>query len=211
MRRTLAQGRFSPRPRASRIVRKYSWTGTVALTEDGGGHLESREQSAAFGIDFQNADRFNFDYGGYYELLPAPFRIASDVTLPAGGYRYRDVRVGFTRAQLNPVSGSVSVEHGTFYNGHKTTFGVSSGRVNLATRFSVEPTYSINRAELVQGSFTTHLAGARATWTASPLMFTSAFLQYNSSNHALSANVRLRWEYRPGANCSSSTTRIATR
>jgi hypothetical protein len=107
--------------------------------------------------------------------------------------------VGFTRAQLNPISGSVSVEHGTFYNGHKTTFGVSSGRVNLATRFSVEPTYSINRVELVQGSFTTHLAGARTTWTPTPLMFTSAFLQYNSSNHALSANVRLRWEYRPGS------------
>jgi hypothetical protein len=171
----------------------------VTLTEDGDGRLESREQSAAFGIDFQNADRFNLDYGGYYELLPAPFRIASDVTLPAGGYRYRDVRLGFTRAQLNPISGSVSVEHGTFYNGHKTTFGVSSGRVNLATRFSVEPTYSINRVELVQGSFTTHLAGARATWTASPLMFTSAFLQYNSSSHALSANLRLRWEYQPGS------------
>jgi len=63
----------------------------------------------------------------------------------------------------------------------------------------VEPTYSINRVELVQGSFTTHLAGARATWTASPLMFTSAFLQYNSSSHALSANLRLRWEYQPGS------------
>jgi hypothetical protein len=30
-------------------------------------------------------------------------------------------------------------------------------------------------------------------------MFTSALLQYNSSSHALSANVRLRWEYRPGS------------
>ena len=199
MRRTFAQGRFSPRPRASTLIRKYSWTGTVALVEDGSGRLESREQSAAFGVDFQNADRFNLDYGAFYELLPAPFRIASGVTLPAGGYRYSDLRIGFTRAQLHRISGSVSAEHGTFYNGHKTTFGVSSGRVNLATRVSVEPTYSINRVELVQGSFTTHLAGARATWTPTPLMFTSAFLQYNSSNHALSANVRLRWEYRPGS------------
>jgi hypothetical protein len=72
MRRTLAQGRFSPRPRASTLIRKYSWTGTVTLSEDGDGRLESREQSAAFGIDFQNADRFNLDYGAYYELLPAP-------------------------------------------------------------------------------------------------------------------------------------------
>jgi hypothetical protein len=169
------------------------------VIENGSGHLESREQSAAFGIDFQNADRFSLDYGGYYELLPAPFRIAPGVTLPAGGYRYHDTRLSFTRAQLHKISGTVSAEYGPFYNGHKTTLGASGGRVNLATRLSVEPTYSVNQVDLLQGSFTTHLAGTRATWTATPLMFTSAFLQYNSSTHALSANVRLRWEYRPGS------------
>jgi len=32
-----------------------------------------------------------------------------------------------------------------------------------------------------------------------PLMFASALLQYNSGNHAVTTNVRLRWEYRPGS------------
>jgi len=30
-------------------------------------------------------------------------------------------------------------------------------------------------------------------------MFTSALLQYNSSTHTMDANVRFRWEYRPGS------------
>ncbi len=30
-------------------------------------------------------------------------------------------------------------------------------------------------------------------------MFVSALIQYNSSNNALSTNVRLRWEYQPGS------------
>ena len=30
-------------------------------------------------------------------------------------------------------------------------------------------------------------------------MFASALLQYNSGNNTVSANVRLRWEYRPGS------------
>jgi hypothetical protein len=51
----------------------------------------------------------------------------------------------------------------------------------------------------VQGDFTTHLAGLRAIVTPTAKMFTSAFLQYNSSNHNVSANVRLRWEYQPGS------------
>ena len=30
-------------------------------------------------------------------------------------------------------------------------------------------------------------------------MFVSALVQYNSSNDALSSNIRLRWEYLPGS------------
>ena len=32
-----------------------------------------------------------------------------------------------------------------------------------------------------------------------PLMFVSALLQYNSGSNSVAANVRLRWEYRPGS------------
>jgi len=40
---------------------------------------------------------------------------------------------------------------------------------------------------------------ARSTFTMTPLMFVSALLQYNSSSHSLSTNLRLRWEYAPGS------------
>ncbi len=39
----------------------------------------------------------------------------------------------------------------------------------------------------------------RVTHTMTPYMFASALLQYNSTTHVVSANVRLRWEYRPGS------------
>jgi hypothetical protein len=71
--------------------------------------------------------------------------------------------------------------------------------VNVTSQLSVEPTYSLNRVNLVEGSFTTHLAGARVTHTMTPLMFASALLQYNSGSHAVTTNARLRWEYRPGS------------
>ena len=45
----------------------------------------------------------------------------------------------------------------------------------------------------------THLAGSRLTYTMTPFLFTSALLQYNSTNHTMAANVRLRWEYAPGS------------
>lgn len=58
---------------------------------------------------------------------------------------------------------------------------------------------SLNWVDLVEGSFTTTIFGTRASYTMSPLMFVSAFIQYNSGSHTVSSNVRFRWEYRPGS------------
>jgi hypothetical protein len=71
--------------------------------------------------------------------------------------------------------------------------------LGVTPQISIEPSYSIDRVDLVQGRFTNHLAGARFTYTPTPLMFASAFVQYNSSNRSMSSNIRLRWEYRPGS------------
>jgi hypothetical protein len=199
VRRSFAQFRFSPRPRNSRLVRKYFWAGSLAYLENGAAVVETRERDAEFAIEFQNSDRFRVNYRGTYEFLPAPFRIASGVTLPVGAYGFDAVSVGFNRASRQRQSGNIALEYGRFYNGHRTAVSLERGRVNFSPRLSAEPTYSVNWVDLAQGSFTTHLAGSRITWTATPMMFASALLQYNSSTKSLSANVRLRWEYRPGS------------
>jgi len=163
------------------------------------GALETREREGEFGIDFQNADRFTATYTDTYEFLPRPFRIASNVTLPVGGYDFNTVRLAFNRANRQRVAGNLSFETGTFYNGYKTAIGLTAGRVNFSPRFSVEPTYSVNWVELTEGKFTSQLFGSRVTFTATPFMFTSALVQYNSETHSVSTNVRFRWEYRPGS------------
>jgi hypothetical protein len=66
-------------------------------------------------------------------------------------------------------------------------------------KLSFEPSVSVNWVDLAEGSFTTHLVGSRVTYTRTSRMFVSALLQYNSGSNAVAANVRLRWEYRPGS------------
>ena len=45
----------------------------------------------------------------------------------------------------------------------------------------------------------TLLLASRATYTMTPRMFVSGLVQYNSTNHTISSNLRLRWEYHPGS------------
>ena len=113
-----------------------------------------------FGIEFENSDRFNVSYNNKYEFLPEPFGIASGITLPVGGYDFSTGRMSYNFGRQRPVAANVSVEHGTFYSGHKTTVGVSRSRLIIfSPRFSVEPRYSVNWVDLVEGAFTTHLVG----------------------------------------------------
>jgi hypothetical protein len=76
---------------------------------------------------------------------------------------------------------------------------VNQSRVKITNQLSLQPTYALNRVTLLEGSFRTHLVGTRVTHTMTPYMFASALLQYNSTTHVVSTNVRLRWEYRPGS------------
>ena len=199
MHRSFGQFRFSPRPRNSDVVRKYSWVGSLDYIENGAARVETRNFAGEFGIEFQTSDEFSVAYGHNYEFLPQPFPIATDVVIPVGVYETQTVSAGFTFGRQRRLAGGLSVEHGTFYSGHKTTLSVSQGRVGLSPQLSIEPTYSLNRVDLIEGDFTAHLVGSRVTYTMTPLMFASALMQYDSERHSVSANVRLRWEYRPGS------------
>ena len=97
------------------------------------------------------------------------------------------------------VAGSLSFQHGQFFAGDITAVGYSQGLIEVSRQFAVEPGISWNRITLPQGNFTARVATTRLTYTFTPRMFASALLQYNSTNHVLSTNVRLRWEYEPGS------------
>ena len=199
MRRHFGHARFSPRPRASKTVRKLSWTGSMAYIENGGGRLETRDAHGEFAIEFHNSDRFrsatrtSMSFCRRRSASPraSPCRSEATTTPPR--------RLATTWASSVAPPRNLLFEHGSFYDGRKTTLGISRGRLNLTPQLSIEPSLSVNWVDLVEGAFTARLFGSRVTYTMTPKMFVSALLQYNSANDALAANVRLRWEYQPGS------------
>ena len=191
--------RFSPRPRQPSAIRKYHYDVRGGTIDDGAGRMQTRRREGEFGIEFQNGDQLNSKFTNNYEFLPAPFDIASGVQLPVGGYAFNNLELEYNMGQQRPISADIKADLGSFYDGRKTSLSIGRGRVNVTSHFAVEPTYSINRVSLAEGDFTLHLAGARVTYTMTPMMFASALVQYNSSDNTVSMNARLRWEYQPGS------------
>ena len=105
---------------------------------------------------------FNATYTRSYEFLDEPFQIASDVAIPVGGYRFQDVQLLFALGQRRPLSGGLSIQHGSFFSGTKTSVdlgvggGNRGGRVELTPQLSVEPSVSFNWVDLPEGRFHGH-------------------------------------------------------
>ena len=199
MRRSFGELRFSPRPRNIKAVRKFSALTSMSYAENVAGRLDTRDWLSQFSIEFRNSDKFIVDRMQSYEFLARPFPIVPTLTIVPGAYDWANNRIEYDFGRQRKVSGNVVFERGTFYSGHKTAISVSQGRLNPSPRLSLEPTFSINSADLTEGSFTTTLVGSRVTFTMTPWMFASALVQYNSSTHSVSSNVRFRWEYQPGS------------
>ncbi len=198
--------RFSPRPHSITAIRKLIWEGRLDYIADRAGVLETRQAQGLFGIQLENGDQFTATYTRSYEFLDEPFSIAPDVTIPVGGYDFQDVEVSYSLGTQRRVTGGLVVQHGSFFSGEKTSVdfglgggGFGGGRIEVTPQVSVEPGLSLHWIDLPEGRFSTQLVTMRTTYTATPLMFVSALLQYNSSNNSLGANVRFRWEYQPGS------------
>ena len=197
--RSFGSARFSPRLPSVAAIRQLFWEGGFDYITSRANVLETRLAQGRFAILFENGDQFDVVFTDSYEFLDEPFPVASQVTIPVGGYNFQDVRTSFALGTQRRLAGTGAFQHGGFFGGEKTTAEFTAGRLRLTNQLSLEPGMSFNWVQLPEGDFTTELVTARTTYTLTPLAFVSAFLQYNSSNNAVSSNVRFRWEYLPGS------------
>jgi len=198
-RRSFAEFRYTPRPRSLKSVRRFVFMPSLDYINDGAGILETRLQQLLLGAEFENGDRLFAGITDNFELLKKPFQIASNVSVPLGGYSFANTKVVYALGERRRVAGAITIERGGFFGGEKTSVGYYRPRVSLGSHLTVEPSLSLNYIDLPEATFTSKLVSTRATYTFTPRMFVSTLLQFNSSNDSLGTNIRFRWEYQPGS------------
>lgn len=191
--------RFSPRPKSIRSVRKFTWDGQFDYTTSPSGQLESRLAQVGFRSEFQNGDVIGLEYAESYELIRVPFALSSGVSVPAGGYSWPELHIGYLFSPLRRMSGWVNVDTGSFYDGKRTGFSSGRGRLEITPQTSFEPSLQLNWVELPVGSFASALLTTRTTYSISPRMSAAALIQFNTGTSAMNTNIRYRWEYQPGS------------
>jgi hypothetical protein len=197
-RRNFGMFRFSPRPSGPSPIRKYQFETSFDHFTDTNGRLETQLASAQAGMDLQNGDEWRVEARNNYEYLDEPFEIIEGLFLPVGAYRFNDAEASYTIGPSRKVNGTVVAGGGQFFDGTRTEIGYR-GRIEVTSRLGVEPGISFNWVDLTEGSFLAKLLTARVTYNLSPRKAFMALVQYSSEGHVIGANVRFRWEYRPGS------------
>ncbi len=198
-RQTQFSVRAAPRPAGIPFIRQVTVEASADYIRNArAGFMESRELGGRAQIEFENSDQLSFNYSENYERLVQSERITG-ATIPAGRYSFEVLDGSFTFGPQRFFSGTISARYGGYYDGDLTSIGFSRGRVEIFPQLSLEPSLSWNRVELPGLDFSTTVAVTRVNYTFSPRMFLSALVQWNSATDRVSANARLRWEYRPGS------------
>ena len=198
-RRSSGYLRFSPRPASIKAVRKFTWDATYDYITSPDGRPQSQYGETAFRAELQSGDSMAAEYAANYEFLAKPFAVATNVTIPVGGYTFPEARAAYYFGPQRKISGTLKVIRGRFYNGTRTEFATFKNRVALTTQLSIEPGLTVDWIDLPQGRFTTLLTTARTNFSLTPRMMITALTQYASSNRSLGTNIRFRWEYTPGS------------
>jgi hypothetical protein len=185
-------------PRIDREIRRLEFelqTGAVTGTD---GSLQSLVTDARLlGLVWDAGDELRFILRQDREVLTTPFDIQPGIQIATGTYDMLRYRVEAESALKRPVSGSVAVEDGPFYDGDRLEIDATvAWRPSPHCNFAAA--YERNDVDLPAGKFTTHVGRVRANFFLNPDVAWHNYVQYDNDTRLLGVNSRLRVIIAPG-------------
>jgi hypothetical protein len=201
---------FKPRPKL-RGVRELNFEGFIFHAPDTHHVLQTQEWQSTFRIEFNNGSYSDDDIVDVLtQRLVEPFNIYKNIFLPVGEYHWTRHQFTYGSPQDRRLMVSFFERFGSYYNGH-----LNEARVRATYRASERLSFSFaeqwNRFRLgvvtdptgtllppAAGTFSVVVGSLQTNYSFSRFLTLSTLIQMDTANtQAASANVRLRWNYRP--------------
>jgi hypothetical protein len=159
------------------------------------GNLESRWISGGMNLVFYDGGMLTFELSDRFEGVFEPTSIAG-IQVAEGEYDFREVTARYVASGSHVLSGILSVSHGGFYDGERTSVGASAVfRPNAHLRLDLGVQH--NDLEMAGESFTADLFSAQIRYARDVRTFFMAFIQYNEATEELVTNARFNLIHAP--------------
>jgi len=201
---------FKPRPKI-RGVRELNFEGFIFHAPDTTHVLQTQEWRNTFRAEFNNGSYTDDDFVDVFtQRLIEPFNIYKNVSIPVGEYHWTRHQLTYGSPQDRKLMASFFERFGTYYNGHLNEARIrASYRANERLSFSFAEQWNRFRLGATtdplgnplppgSGNFSVVFGSFQTNYSFSRFLTLSTLLQMDTANNqGASANIRLRWNYRP--------------
>ena len=190
---------FKVRPEI-RGVRELQFEGEVLHAPDTRNEVSTQEWQGTFRADFNNGAYTDDDIADVFtQRINTPFHIYKNVFIPNGLYHFARHELTYGSGQDRRFTYNFFERFGGYYGGTLNEFRVQTNyRPTAKFSISASETWDRFRLPLLNGNFSVVLASLQGNYSFNRfLTFTSVIQMDTSNTQAVSANLRLRYNYRP--------------
>ena len=203
-----ADANFKVRPQVAG-VRELNFEGFIAHDPDTHGVVQTQEWQTTFRAEFNNGSYTDDDIVDVFaQRLTSPFNIYQNLYIPMGVYNWARHQLTYGSATDRKATVSFYERFGGYYNGTLNEARVrATYRTSPRLAFSFSEQWNRFHLQVTDGSvgavpqardFSVVLGTLETDYAFSRLLSLSTILQMNTANaQGASANIRLRWNYRP--------------
>ena len=190
---------FKVRP-AIRGVRELQFEGFLLHAPDTQGVVQTQEWQGTFRADFHNGAYTDDDIADVFtQRISTPLHIYKNVFIPNGLYHFARHQLTYGSGKERRFTYNFFERFGGYYGGTLNEFRVRANyRPTGKFSISASETWDRFRLPLPNGNFPVVLASLQGNYSFTRFLTFTSLIQVDTSNtQAVSANVRLRYNYRP--------------
>jgi Domain of unknown function (DUF5916)/Carbohydrate family 9 binding domain-like len=190
---------FKVRPKISG-VRELQFEGFILHAPDTQGVVQTQEWQGTFRAEFHNGAYTDDDIADVFtQRITTPLHIYKNVFIPNGLYHFARHQLTYGSGQNRRFTYNFFERFGGYYGGTLNEFRVRANyRPTAKFSISASETWDRFRLPLTNGNFSVLLASLQGNYSFTRFLTFTSLIQVDTSNtQAVSANVRLRYNYRP--------------
>ena len=181
-------------------VRELQFEGFLLHAPDTRGAVFSQEWLTSFYAEFNNGGYTDNDIvHPFTQLITTPFHIYKNIFIPNGLYHFTRHQVSYGSREDRRFTYNFTERFGSFYGGRLNELSIQSNyRANAKFSIGTSGTWDRFRLPLPNGNFSVVLASLQGNYSFNRFLTFTSLIQMDTSNtQAASANLRLRYNYRP--------------
>jgi hypothetical protein len=190
---------FKVRPRIA-VVGELQFEAFILHAPDTQDKVSTQEWQGTFRADFNNGAYTDDDIADVFaQRITTPFHIYKNVFIPNGLYRFARHQLTYGSGQDRRFTYNFFERFGGYYAGSLNEFRAQANyRATEKFSISASETWDRFRLPLLNGKFSVALASLQANYSFTRFLTLTSLIQMDTSNtQAVSANFRLRYNYRP--------------